>query len=67
MNTSYGPIQDTGKCKGKARDDAFEAAFAQFTSGSRTGVSSARIEEVTDEAQNAATVLNSVSAEQGET
>ena len=67
MNTSYGPIMDMGKGKGKAREDAFEAAFSQFTSGSQTGVASARIEELTDETQHATTVLNSVTAEQGET
>ncbi|KAH8119266.1 TPR-like protein [Phellopilus nigrolimitatus] len=42
---SYNPVQDQGKGKGKSRDDAFEAAFAQFASET----SSAKIEEVHDE------------------
>lgn len=67
MNLNYGAMNDLGKGKGKARDEAFEAAFAQFAIGAQAGVSSARIEEISDEARNAATVLNSVTAEHGET
>ncbi|KAL5485106.1 PEX5 [Sanghuangporus weigelae] len=43
---SFSPMQDQGKGKAKARDDAFEAAFAQFELPSQT--TSARIEEVSE-------------------
>lgn len=39
------PTQEQGKGKGKARDDAFEAAFAEFSTEAAT-VSSAKIEEI---------------------
>lgn len=40
--------QDLGKGKGKARDDAFEAAFAHFATQAPSQLNSAKIEEVTD-------------------
>ncbi|THH09396.1 hypothetical protein EW145_g2051 [Phellinidium pouzarii] len=42
----YAPMQDNGKGKGKLRDDAFEAAFAQYALEAQPRASSARIEEV---------------------
>ncbi|KAI5123688.1 hypothetical protein M0805_001716 [Coniferiporia weirii] len=48
MPQSYGIVQDLGKGKGKARDEAFEAAFAQYASEEQSQTSSARIEEVHD-------------------
>ncbi|KAL5507178.1 PEX5 [Sanghuangporus vaninii] len=47
---SFSPMQDQGKGKAKARDDAFEAAFAQFELPSQ--MTSARIEEVSEGASS---------------
>lgn len=45
---SFSSVQDPGKGKGKARDDAFEAAFAQFATSAPPQASSARIEELSE-------------------
>ncbi|EJD03103.1 TPR-like protein [Fomitiporia mediterranea MF3/22] len=46
---SFSPVQEQGKGKGKARDDAFEAAFAQF---SIEAPPQAKIEEVHEDSTN---------------
>ena len=58
---TFSPIQDQGKGKGKARDDAFEAAFAQFATELSSQSSSAKIEEVLDDASQAGTTAKSES------
>ena len=50
------PVQDQGKGKGKARDEAFEAAFAQFAVALPSQTSSAKIEELSDGANAPSTV-----------